>query len=269
MSLREILAGPGLAGTTWSVSVRGPGGGTEAVDEDVLLPTASVAKLFLLVELAARVERGRVSLADLVDRRRTTPVHDSGTWQHLAVDRLTVGDAARLVGLVSDNWATNCLLDLVTLEAVTARAETLAPGGSRLLDRVRDRRTPADPPVLSVGCAADYVRLLADLHAGLVVSPGVSRRVLDWLAPSVDLSMVAAALGLDPLAHVGPDRGLAVWSKTGTDTGVRADVGLVTGPRGTVAYAAICTWDEAEGDRRDAVLAAMRAIGEVVRSRCS
>src|SRR5690606_37577890 len=120
----------------------------------------------------------------------------------------------------------------------------LAPGGSTLLDRVRDVRTPEYPSALSVGCAADWVGVLAALAAGEVVDVAVSRLVLDWLGLGVDLSMVAGALGLDPLAHAEPDRGLLLWHKTGTDAGVRADVGLVAGER-TVAYAVLCGWDPA------------------------
>ena len=62
---------------------------------------------------------------------------------------------------------------------------------------------------------------------GDAVSTSVSSQVLGWLATGVDLSMVGAAFGLDPLAHAVPDRGISLHNKTGTDAGVRADVGLV------------------------------------------
>jgi beta-lactamase class A len=57
-----------------------------------------------------------------------------------------------------------------------------------------------------------------------------------------------------------------VWSKTGTDAGVRADVGLIEAPRGVVAYAVICNWDPGTDAPRDAVLHAMRAIGSHIRA---
>jgi beta-lactamase class A len=79
--------------------------------------------------------------------------------------------------------------------------------------------------------------------------------------------MVASAFGLDPLAHAGgADRGITLWNKTGTDSGVRADVGAVRHGTGTVAYAVICNWRaEDRADPRDQVLAAMRAIGDLLR----
>ena len=88
--------------------------------------------------------------------------------------------------------------------------------------------------------------------------------MLSWLRAGADLSMVAQPLGLDPLAHADGDRGLRLWHKTGTDDGTRADVGLVSGPEGTVAYAAIARWDPTGPDRRMPVLAAMHALGRAL-----
>ncbi len=233
-------------------------------EPDRLLRTASVGKVFLLVEVADRLHRGLLDPEQPVRRDRVAPVADSGLWQHLASDELPVVDAACLVGAVSDNWATNALLDLVGLASVRERARTLAPGGSALHDLVRDERGPDDPPTLSEGCAADWVAVMAGLEAGTVVGPAVSATVRSWLATGVDLSMVASALHLDPLAHVEVDRGVLLWNKTGTDSRARADVGVVRGPAGPVAYAAICNWEPGDDRPRAAVMAAMRDLGAVV-----
>lgn len=236
------------------------------VDADVVLPTASVAKLFLLVELAARLEDGEMSPDLLLDRRDALPVHDSGVWQHLRVDALPVEDVAVLVGAVSDNLAANVLVGALGLERVQDRATTLAPGGSTLHDLVRDVRAWDEPATLSSGCARDWAGFFAALHRREVVSQEVSAMVLGWSATNTDLSMVAAALGLDPLAHQDEDLGVRLWNKTGTDAGVRADVGLVCDRGRAVAYAVLCTWDEASGaGARGRVLDRMRALGERLR----
>ena len=60
----------------------------------------------------------------------------------------------------------------------------------------------------------------------------VSRRLRRWLSANTDLSMVASAFCLDPLAHFEPDRGIMLVNKTGTNAGVRADAGRVDGTRG-------------------------------------
>jgi beta-lactamase class A len=268
--VRRLLAADALRGTRWSVELHDATSGETlvALEHHQLLRTASLAKVFLLVEVAVRLEAGELDPLLPVDRRATAPVADSGLWHRFAGEVLPLADAAELVGAVSDNVATNALLELVGLDAVQARAAQHAADGSTLHDRVRDVRGAADPPTLSEGSAADWAALFAGLKRGSVESPRVSETVLGWLAAGTDLSMVGSAFGLDPLSHAcGPDRGIALWNKTGTDAGVRADVGVVDVAGRTLAYAAICNWSPHAGDDpRDAVLAAMRGIGASLRS---
>ena len=255
-------------GERWSVCVVDADVGAElaGLDPDLVLSTASVAKVFALVELSSRLETGELQAGTSLDRRTVAPVHDSGLWHLMAVDELSVEDVAVLVGAVSDNLATNVLLDLLGIEAVQDRASQLAPGGSTLHDHVRDERQSHHPAMLSSGCARDWAGLFGQLHRG-ELTPEVSGRVLGWCAGNADLSMVASALDLDPLSHGQADLGLRLWNKTGTDRGVRADVGLVRGPHRSVAYAAICNWDESgAAHRRRQVLTGMRAIGERIRA---
>lgn len=265
MDLPDLV--PAGYGEAWSVCVLDAATGEDVAswEPDVVVPTASLAKVFALVELARRFEEGSLDPATLLDRRDVEPVRDSGLWQHLAVDRLPAADVAALVGATSDNWATNVLLDHLGLARVQETAARLAPGGSMLHDVVRDLRGPDDPPTLSTGCARDWARLFAALHRAEVVSRGVSARVLAWTATSTDLSMVAAAFGLDPLSHTTADLGLRLWNKTGTDAGVRADAGLVTRGSAAVAYAVLGTWDETAGhSARTRVLGTMGEIGAAV-----
>ncbi|WP_406026727.1 class A beta-lactamase-related serine hydrolase [Nocardioides sp. NBC_00850] len=242
--------------TEWSILAVDTGSGETLVESapDLLLPTASVAKIFLLHHLAELLDEDP-SLGELMLRKDSVaPVADSGLWQHLDAPALTMTDCARLIGAVSDNLATNVLLDHVGLAPVQAVARRLAAGGSMLNDSVRDVRRPEDPPMLSIGCAADWVAYFRKPHP----------TVMSWLAPSTDLSMVSAAFGLDPLAHTDPSPtdlgGLRVWGKTGTDDGVRAEVGLLDVGGRQAAYAVICRF---RGEVIP-VLAQMRAYGTLI-----
>ena len=121
------------------------------------------------------------------------------------------------------------------------------------------RAVRTDGTRLSTGSARELAALMLRLSRGTLVSPAVSERLDRWLAINPDLSMVAAALHLDPLAHVGPDRGRLLRNKTGTDDGVRADVGyLRLPPAGALAYAVLANWDPSAGDATDEVMAAIQ-----------
>jgi beta-lactamase class A len=78
--------------------------------------------------------------------------------------------------------------------------------------------------------------------------------------------MVASAFGLDPLAHAPSDRNIAIWNKTGSDPGVRADVGTVRRSGGWLSYAVIANWNAAAPDLADGVLAGMHDIGALLRT---
>ncbi len=224
--------------------------------------TASIGKIVLLAEVAVRFVDGRLSRAELLTRTADDAVADSGLWQHLATDSLSATDCAVLIGAVSDNLATNVMLRRVGLISVSERGRTIGLTHTALLDRVRDVRRPSDPPALSVGTARELADLMVKLHHGQIRSKAVSRQILDWLALDTDTSMVAGALGMDPLAHSELDRGMTLAHKTGTSSGIRADVGLATGPRGAVGYAVLASFHDNDRDR---VLGEMFRVGERVR----
>jgi beta-lactamase class A len=232
-----------------------------SVDDHVVLPTAHVGKVLLLVEVAARLDAAVQSKFDLLDRTPDDLVGDSGVWQYLHAPSLPLTDLAALVAATSDNLATNVLLRSVGLDAVRARAEELGLKRTALLDKVRDRRGPDDAPQLSVGSAAELTTLFARIARGEAVNRAVSSRVSDWLALNADLSMVASAFALDPLAHVRSDHGLSLLNKTGADRGIRSEAGVLRGPRASVAYTVTITFEDDRHTARLGVLNAMRTIG--------
>lgn len=232
-----------------------------SVDDHVVLPTASVGKVLLLIEIAARLDAQAHSRYDLLDRMPEDLVGDSGVWQYLHAPSLPLTDLAALVAATSDNLATNVLLRAIGLDAVRARGESLGLERTALLDHVRDRRGPDDAPQLSVGSAAELTTLFARIARGEAVNRAVSSRVSDWLALNTDLSMVASAFALDPLSHVRSDHGLSLFNKTGSDVGVRSEAGVLRGPRASVAYTVTVQFEDELHITRLAVLQAMRTIG--------
>ena len=256
----------------WSVSIVDLGVGDSPRtlaehDADLLLSSASVGKVFVLIELAERLAAGTLDADLLLDRRVTSRITDSGLWHRLHVDQLPLLDVVTLVGAVSDNWATNVLIDLLGLERIRETARRWAPGGSDLVDVVRGLRGPQDPPHLSLGCARDWTSILARLWADDRAGGAVGRLVLGALTPGVDLSMVASAFDLDPLAHDEDPAGPQLINKTGTNLGVRCDIGIIEDEAHPIAYAVLANWpEEPAGRGRADVLAGMRAIGQQMRS---
>ena len=266
---------PVAGGVTWSVCVRDDSGmPLGAVGADVPLRTASVGKVLLLIEAARAITEGDLSPDEPLTRAVDLWVGDSGLWHTLSVETLPLIDVAALVGAVSDNLATNVLLGRVGLAEVAARATALGLRSTALHDRVRDVRAADHPATLSTGTAGELSELMSRLASGTAAGPDADRLVRQWLSANVDQSMVGATLveqgGLDPIAHhESLDLPIAFWNKTGTDAGVRADVGSVRASGRTVSWAAIANWDPSPGTSLDhltvwAVLRGMRHVGERV-----
>ena len=245
----------------------------DVIDEesaDSVQSTASIGKVFLLCEAAERIADGRLAAGQMVMRDPLLTVSDSGLWQHLDQESLTLSDVCVLIAAVSDNWATNVLLDVVGLTAVEERARALGCIDSGLHDRVRDERTAEHPPALSSGTARELAEVARRIHLAAAGAPqsGISASaaalVERWLLTGVDLSMVAAPFRLDPLAH--GDGRLRLWSKTGTDTCVRGDMGVAWNAAEAVSYAALATWEPGD-DVRDLTFERMHALGSRLAAR--
>ncbi|MEU8816646.1 serine hydrolase [Actinoplanes sp. NPDC048796] len=247
MSVREVVERVVAAtpGVQWSISV--PGLAEHAPDRK--LRTASIGKLLLLLETAKRFDSGELDPHELLRKDPALAVADSGLWHLLAVDALPAADVAALVAAVSDNYATNVLLQRIGLDNVGQAAFQ----DTALLDFVRDKREPHHPPTLSTGSARELAALMRRVATG---DTAVERRMRAWLGTNTDLSMVASAWHADPLWHPGE-----FGNKTGTDDGIRADVGF----RGRQPYAVLTNWNPAQGDRTAEVLTAMREIGAALR----
>lgn len=106
---------------TWSAAVTDLATGEHlAIDEDAVMPTASLIKVPILVALYQDVRDGRLRLDQPTTYEEQHVCGGSGVLQHLAFGaRMTVRDAAMLMIIISDNAATNMCIDLVGLDRLT------------------------------------------------------------------------------------------------------------------------------------------------------
>lgn len=262
MDISRTIESSPASDAQWSVAVVS-GKQSFSYNSQAVLRTASVAKIFVLIELAARMHTGSLQPTERIPRDSTSAVNDAGLWQHLDNPEMTLNDLARLVGTCSDNWATNALIECLGLPSVQERAASLCPDRTTLHDYIRKERRSPLPAAVSTGTASDWAVLMQILSQGEVVNHEVSKRVMSWLSTCMDLSMVPGDFGLDPLSHsTSNGNDLSVTCKTGTDSGVRADVGIVRKNEHVLSYAVICNWSESSsGVEVNDVLHTMRKIG--------
>ena len=150
-----------------------------AIDENEVMPTASLIKVPILVGLYDAVNAGRLQLDD-----RTTyeAVHDcrgSGVLQHLTPGvSMTVRDAAVLMIIISDNAATNMCIDLVGIEQLNDLWQRLGYTQTHLYQRLGDRAAGLDARKMSVSSAGDICRMISAIARHEMVSLKASEDML-------------------------------------------------------------------------------------------
>jgi beta-lactamase class A len=159
---------------------------------DETFPTASLIKVPLLVTLFDMVEKGDVTLDDRITVTKIDKVPGSGQLQFLHDGiEITVRDAAWLMTTLSDNTATNLLIDKVAIRRVWTKMESLGLPHSKIHSKSFLRLTSVamDSSVkygLGVTTPNEMARLFALLADGKAVSPRADSVMLDMLAHNTD-----------------------------------------------------------------------------------
>lgn len=233
-SLRRALESavaeyPGVAG----VSVRNlRTGEAVSIRGQEKFPTASLIKVSVLVALLEEVEAGRTRLDEPLSMTAEDRVGGSGVLRYLAPGlRLTAEDAAWLMITVSDNTATNLLIDRMGVARVWQKMDALGLPATRVYRKVFSPAESSPAPDssarygLGVTTPEEMTRLFALLHEGRAVSPA-----LDSLA----LRVLRANQDADKLVRWLPED-VAVAHKSGYDERARNDCGILYSPAAPLA----------------------------------
>jgi len=217
--------------------------------QDELCRTASTAKVAILVVIMKRAQLGELDLGARLEVGEGDLVGGSGVLGLLRPGlRPTIDDLCTLMIAVSDNTATNLLIDLAGgTEGVNSVLSSIGFAGISVL---RHMPYPRPRPVLAglavpgpkgpfaLASAADMRRLVEEVRAGDLLEEEASHYIVELLALQQSHCGVPRAF-LELGSPAGPSqRWLSVSSKTGAVAGCRAEVGLIGFPGGAeVAYA--------------------------------
>jgi beta-lactamase class A len=168
---------------------------------DETFPTASLIKIPILVTVYDLVEKGELSLADPLTVLRIDKVPGTGVLQHLHDGlSITVGDAAWLMATISDNTATNLLLDRIIIRRVWDKMEALGLRNTKVHSKsfLRSSSVAMDSSIkygLGVTTPNEMARLLALMARGQAVSPAADSAMLRILEHGDDYRMLQRHAG--------------------------------------------------------------------------
>jgi beta-lactamase class A len=212
--------------------------------------TASTIKLAILYELFKQAEEGRLSLDERQPLDRRHAVGGSGVLVQLTTPALSLRDHATLMIILSDNTATNVVIDAVGMTKVTDRMAALGLKDTKLRRRMIDADA-ARRGDENVSTAAELARLLELLHEGEGLSKASREQLLDVLKKPKSTPMLR-----------GLPSGVAAASKSGSLDGIQADAGIVYVPGRPYVFVAMTGYLRQAGDGERAIAEASRAAFE-------
>lgn len=220
-------------------------GAVYSLGGDERVRTASTIKLAVMVAAFRAVAEGRVAFGEPLTLRNEDKVSGSGVMHELSDGvQLPLGDVMRLMIVLSDNTATNLLIDRLTADSANAEMERLGLTKTRLNRKVRGDGNQLKPPSgwsaagriednarfgLGVSTPHEMVILLDSLEQGKVVSPEASKEMLAVMKRNQDQECIRREL-----------QDLPVANKTGALDALRSDAGIVYTPKGRIAMAITC-----------------------------
>jgi beta-lactamase class A len=197
--------------------------------------TASTIKLPIMVELFAEAEEGKLDWNQKLTLTEQDKVPGSGVVTELSAgDALPIRDLMHLMIVVSDNSATNMILDRIGGDAVNARMEQLGLKQTAVMHKISGAKFPfaegkkPGNERWGIGRSSpqEMVTIMEKLYRGELVSRNASAEMITVLKRQRDL---------DGVGRDTPD--VVSASKAGALDHLRSDVAIVYASSGAVAMA--------------------------------
>jgi len=219
------------------------------LNADEVMPTASLIKVAVLVELYQQAQEGKVKLTERVTLRKADKVPGSGilTDHFSAGANFSLRDAARLMIAYSDNTATNLVLDKVCIESVNRRMEDWGFPNTKINAKVFRGSTTSVAPErtkrygLGSTTAREMVELFEQIQTSDRCRPFYKLAMLNHLAKNEDKNKFKRFL---------PDH-VVVAHKDGSVDESRTDAGLIHTRAGIVAVCVLTNNNKDQSWKQD------------------
>ncbi|HPY29253.1 MAG TPA: class A beta-lactamase-related serine hydrolase [Verrucomicrobiota bacterium] len=197
--LREIAAR--TRGALGFVALDLTSGERFALNETLTFPQASAIKIAILMEVYKQAEEGKFKLTDARRIARADKVGGSGILKHLGDDtvELSLADLCVLMIVLSDNTATNLLIDLVGLENINRTLDALGLPHTRVRRRMLDTAASWRGDE-NVSTPAEAARIMEILFKGEFQNRATCEAILALLRQTQGGSIQAALPAHIPVA---------------------------------------------------------------------
>lgn len=224
------------------------------LNEDDVMPTASLIKVPILVALYQAAYEGRLALDDRIQLRDEHRFPGSGVLQHMASGaEMTVRDAAVLMIIISDNAATNMVADLLGREYINQCQRSIGCAKTSVFQRWSADLVGLDSRQTWVSTAAEMARNFELITRHEAVSDEASEDMLRILRRNDGRAELSRRLPWDEMNRLPDHRRNWVAEKGGSSPGgIRTGGAVFHGARGSFVMAAFCEGGAGAGAGRSA-----------------
>ncbi len=228
---------------------------------DEVFPQASSIKIAVLAELYRQAQAGKLNLTDLYTVTSSDLVPDSYIMEGLTpgVTKITLRDLATMMVAVSDNSATNVLMDRLGMDNVNALMDSLALSHTRLRRKMMDLKAAGEGRE-NISTPSEMMTLLEALYRGKVLNQEMTDDFFKVLSTPKKDSFLPRDLPED----------LRVANKHGELEGVRTDSGVVFLSKRPYIICMMTTYLRRERDGEESIsrisLAAYRMFDRLARA---
>ncbi len=151
-----------------------------SVNGDEQFLAASSIKIPILIELYKKARAGTLDLEKEVVVPDDVKVGGTGVIKELGDVTLTIQNLITLMITVSDNTATNMLIDIAVMDDVNATMKELGLNVTRLLRKMQDYEAIAQGKE-NYSTPNEFTRLMEILHTGEGLDPWIAEQALTVL----------------------------------------------------------------------------------------
>ncbi len=219
-------------------------GASYGIGADDRVRTASTIKVPIMAATFALVAEGKAKWSDELVLTKEKKVSGAGILPDFGDGlRLTLRDAVHLMIMLSDNTATNLVLDRVTADAVNDKLESFGlkltrslrkiggGGESKLFAADWNKKPDGSSSRYGIGVATprEMVELLEKIERGAIVSPEACKEMIGILKRQQYHDGIARSV-----------KGIETATKPGALDALRSDIGILYSKRGRIAMAITC-----------------------------
>ncbi len=208
-------------------------GNVISIDGDEAFETASAIKTYILVCLFDQVEKGNKSFEDVIEYKQEHVVDGSGVLPALEPGAmLRVKDAATFMIIVSDNIATNMIIDYLGLDTINQCIRDLGCRDTVLHNPIHFEKYDK----LGTSTPRDYASIFTRLAKGELISRSADEKMVEIFKKQHYNTMITRDF---PAVYMDSDNTddilISVASKSGSMDACRNDGGIVFTPYGPYA----------------------------------